>query len=205
LTNESVSYPVRFDIARDPAQSKITNFPLFIGTFIRALLLIPHLIILYFLQIVATVIYIIATFAILFTGSYPSGMFKFYVGYTRWNSNVYGYLFHLYDKYPPFSMDQQEYPLTFEVDYPAALSRWLNFPFFGLLVKFILLIPHLIIVALLYLVAMVVVFIALFAILFSGTFPEGMHTFVVGVGRWGTRVNAYAYALTDQYPPFTTK
>jgi hypothetical protein len=118
---------------------------------------------------------------------------------------VYGYLFHLYDKYPPFSMDQQEYSLTFDVDYPATLSRWLNFPFFGLFIKLILLIPHLIIVAFLYIAAMVVVFIANFAILFNGSFPEGMHTFVVGVGRWGTRVNAYAYALTDAYPPFSTK
>jgi hypothetical protein len=205
LTNESVSYPVRFDIARDPAQSKITNFPLFIGTFIRGVLLIPHLIILYFLQIVASIVYIIGTFAILFTGKYPEGMFKFYVGYTRWNSNVYGYLFHLYDKYPPFSMDQQEYSLTFDVDYPATLSRWLNFPFFGLFIKLILLIPHLIIVAFLYIAAMVVVFIANFAILFSGSFPEGKHTYVVGVGRWGTRETAYAYALTDAYPPFSTK
>ena len=53
--------------------------------------------------------------------------------------------------------------------------------------------------------AFVVVFIAQFAILFSGSFPEGMHTFVVGVGRWSTRVNAYLYALTDKYPPFSTK
>jgi hypothetical protein len=206
LSNDAVDYPVRFEVKRDASQSKLTNFPLGIAFFIRGLLLIPHLIILYFIQIVAAIVYFIATFAILFNGSYPAGMFKFYVGYTRWNANAYGYLASLYDKYPPFSMDPQDYPLTLEVDYPATLSKWLNFPLFiGLIIKFILLIPHLIVVALLYIAALVVVFIAQFAILFGGAFPEGMHTFVVGVNRWGTRVNAYAYGLTDKYPPFTTK
>ena len=206
MTSDTVDYPIRFDITRDAAQSKLTNFPLGIGTFIRAILLIPHLIILYFIQIAAAIVYFIATFAILFTGSYPAGLFNFYVGYTRWNSNVYGYLFHLYDKYPPFGMDAKEYPLTLTVEYPETLSRWLNFPLFiGLSIKFVLTIPHIVILFFLYIAAIVIVFIAQFVILFTGSFPEGMHTFVVGVGRWGTRVNAYAYGLTDAYPPFSTK
>ena len=206
MTSEMVDYPVRFDVVRDATQSRLTNFPLGIGSFIRSILLIPHLIILYFLGIVAAIVYFIATFAILFTGSYPAGMFNFYVGYTRWTSNVYAYLSSLFDKYPPFSMDAQDYPLTFSVDYPDKLSRLLNFPLFiGLFIKLILTIPHLIVLFLLFIAAFVVVFIAQFAILFTGSFPEGMHTFVVGVGRWWTRVNAYAYALTDKYPPFSLK
>ena len=206
MTSEMVDYPVHFDITRDATQSRLTNFPLGIGSLIRTILLIPHLIILYFIGLVGSIVYFIATFAILFTGSYPSGLFNFYVGYMRWNSNVYGYLGSLYDKYPPFSLDAQEYPLTLSVEYPATLSRWLNFPLFiGLFIKLLLAIPHLIILFFLYIAAFVVVVVAQFAILFSGSFPEGMHTFVVGVGRWGTRVNAYAYGLTDAYPPFSTK
>jgi hypothetical protein len=207
MNGEMAPYPVQFDIARDASQSRLTNFPLGIGTLIRSILLIPHLIILYFLGIVAFVVYFIATFAILFTGNYPQGLLNFFAGYTRWNSNMYGYFASLYDKYPPFSMDQQaDYPLKFAVEYPASLSRLLNFPQgIGLFIKFILAIPHLIVLAFLFIAAFVVVFIAQFAILFSGSFPEGMHTFVVGVGRWSTRVNAYLYALTDKYPPFSTK
>ncbi len=68
LTNEAVDYPIRLNITRDATQSRLTNFPLGIGTIIRIILLIPHLIILYFLQIVAAIVYFIATFAILFTG-----------------------------------------------------------------------------------------------------------------------------------------
>ena len=199
------AHPVQLDIERPESQNRLTNFPLFIGTFIRSVLAIPHLIILYFLQIAANVVFFIAGFAILFTGRYPVGLFNFYVGYQRWQANVYGYLLHLYDDYPPFSMEPvANYPLRLTVQYPESLSRVLNFPFFiGLLIKLILTIPHLIILMFLYLAVMVVVFLAQFAILFTGSYPEGMHRFVVGVGRWYVRVGAYLVSLTDRYPPFT--
>jgi hypothetical protein len=51
----------------------------------------------------------------------------------------------------------------------------------------------------------IVVFIAQFAILFSGSFPEGLHGFAVGVNRWSTRLSAYMFGLADRYPPFSTK
>ena len=202
---ESGSYPVGFDIERPEKQSRLTNFPLGIGSLIRGILLIPHIAILYFFQIAAGIVYFIACFAILFTGRYPRGLYNFFVGYTRWTANVYAYFGHLYDKYPPFNMDVvQGYPLQMTFDYPETLSRLLNFPLFiGFFIKFVLVIPHLIIVAFLGLAAIVVIFIADFAILFTGSFPAGMHGFVVGVGRWYTRVNAYTYGLTDNYPPFS--
>jgi len=199
-----IDYPIHFDVTRDATQSRLTNFPLGIGLFIRAILLIPHLIIVYFLQIVASIIYLIATVAILFTGRYPRGLFNFYVGYSRWNNNVTGYLVSAYDKYPAFSMDaQNDYPLSYSVDYPENLNRILNFPIFGLFIKLILLVPHLIIVYFLALAAMIVLIIAQFAILFTGSFPEGMHKFVIGVGRWNARMGGYMVAMTDKYPPFS--
>ncbi|HEU0074414.1 MAG TPA: DUF4389 domain-containing protein, partial [Dehalococcoidia bacterium] len=173
----TADYPVRLDVGHDASQSRLTNFPLGIGTSIRSLLLIPHFIILYFLQIVANIVYFIACFAILFSGHYPRGLFNFYVGYMRWNANMTGYLVSAYDKYPPFSMDVQPgFPVALEVDYPENLNRILNFPLFiGYFIKLILLIPHLIVLVFLILAAMVVLFIAQFAILFTGSFPEGMH------------------------------
>lgn len=203
-TNTGSTFPMQFEVTRPASQSRLTNFPLGIGIFIRSILLIPHFFIVYLLQIVANILYFIACFAILFTGRYPRGMFNFYVGYLRWNANMIGYLVSAYDNYPPFSMSQQDYPLTFDVEYPEQLNRILNFPvFIGYFIKIILLIPHLVIVSLLVFVAMVVLFIAQFAILFTGTFPEGMHRFIIGVGRWSTRINVYAFALTDKYPPFS--
>ena len=202
-TPEAGAYPIRLTIERPDTQARLTNFPLGIGSFIRFILAIPHLIILYFFQILASVVYLIGTIAILFTGRYPEGLLRLFVGYLRWTSNVYAYLANLYDKYPPFSTDAQDYPLRLEVDSPPRSSRLLNFPFLGILIKFILTIPHLIVLAFLLLIAYILIFIAQFAILFTGSFPAGMHGFVVGVGRWYVRVTAYQYALTDKYPPFS--
>lgn len=205
MAGEPMGYGVTFEVARAESQNRITNFPLFIGTLFRAILLIPHFIVMYFLQIAASVVYFIATFAILFTGSYPSGMFRFITNVLRWNANINTYMYSLHDRYPPFSFTATEgYPVTFGVVYPASSSRVLNFPLFiGMLIRVILLIPHLIVLYVLGIIAMVIVFVAQFAILFSGNFPAGMHSFVVGVTRWSMRVTAYLFGLTDKYPPFS--
>jgi len=196
-------YSVRLSVGRAESASRLLNFPLFIGTFIREVLLIPHLIVLAFLGFIVFVVYFIATFAILFTGKFPAGMHNFVAGYMRWSANLSAYLLGLVDAYPPFSMDQKDYQVVFQADYPEKSSRILNFPLFGMYIKYLLLIPHLFVLAALGLIAYVVLFIAQFAVLFTGQFPEGMHKFLVGVSRWSTRVNAYVFALTDRYPPFS--
>lgn len=78
------------------------------------------------------------------------------------------------------------------------LNRWLP------LVKWLLAIPHYIVLIFLTLAAIVVVIIAWFAILFTGNYPRGLFDFVVGVERWWNRVVGYAFVLvTDRYPPFS--
>jgi hypothetical protein len=104
----------------------------------------------------------------------------------------------LTDRYPS-TVDEQAVHL--EIDYPNVeqdLNRWLP------LVKWLLAIPHYIVLVVLGIAAVVVVVIAWFAILFTGHYPRGLFAFVVGVGRWVLRVQAYAFLLvTDRYPPFT--
>ena len=204
VDSQESAYPVRLTVVRPDKQSRLLNFPLGIGTIIRAILIIPHALILYALSLVAWVLYFVATFAILFTGHYPAGMHKFIEGFLRWNVNVNGYVSGLYDAYPPFSLDTQQYPLLFDVDYPAQSSRLLNFPLgIGLIIRYVLLIPHLIALVFLGIVYYLVLFISQFAILFTGSFPAGMHSFGVGVTRWGIRIQAYTMGLTDRYPPFS--
>jgi len=70
-------------------------------------------------------------------------------------------------------------------------------------VKWLLAIPHYIVLAVLMVFAFVAIVVAWFVILFTGSYPRGLFDFVVGVGRWGLRVAAYAFLLiTDRYPPF---
>jgi hypothetical protein len=165
--------------------------------FVKWLLAFPHYLIVYALGLVAGVITFIAWFAILFTGRYPEGLFKFVVGYYRWNANVGAYTGLFRDEYPPFSWEPGQYPVTFEVDYPERLSRWLIF------VKWLLVIPHIIVLALLGIVCALLYFIAFFAILFTGRFPRGAFNFLVGFNRWSYRINVYCMLMRDEYPPFS--
>jgi hypothetical protein len=94
---------------------------------------------------------------------------------------------------PPSS----SYPVTFDVQYPQELSRWLIF------VKWLLSIPHYIILYFLQLAMMVVVFIGFFAILLTKRYPQSLFNFVVGVTRWNANYYAYNLLLRDEYPPFS--
>jgi uncharacterized protein DUF4389 len=134
---------------------------------------------------------------ILFRQKYPRWWFDFNLQLLRFSNRVGIYVGLLDDRYP--STDEEQ-SVHLDVPYPDAregLNRWLP------LVKWLLAIPHWIILAFLYLGAIIVVIIAWFAILFTRRYPRGMFEYVEGVARWHNRVVAYALILvTDQYPPF---
>jgi len=135
---------------------------------------------------------------IVFRQRYPRWWFDFARELARFGARVGAFLALLTDRYPSTVEEQS---LHLEIDYPDVeqdLNRWLP------LVKWLLAIPHYIVLAVLFVVAVVTVVIAWFAILFTGQYPRGLFDFVVGVGRWGLRVQAYAFLLvTDRYPPFS--
>jgi hypothetical protein len=135
---------------------------------------------------------------ILFRMKYPRWWFDWNLEFTRFSYRVSAYLALLTDQYP--STDEEQ-AVHVEIDYPDVerdLNRWLP------LVKWLLAIPHYIVLFFLSIAAFIVVIIAWFAILFTGRYPEGMFKFVVGVLRWSLRVQAYAFLLTtDRYPPFS--
>lgn len=185
-------FPISLDVAYTESLSRW--LPL-----VKWLLAIPHLVIVYILGYVFNLLLFIATFIVLFTATYPRGMFDFMVGIRRWQANTYAYIGLLRDEYPPFSMDAGQYPVAYSVEYPEKVNR------FSPLYQWLLAIPHFIIVALLAIVAVVVTIIAFFAILFTRTYPRGMFDFVVGVSRWSERATLYAAFMTNEYPPFSLK
>ena len=135
---------------------------------------------------------------ILFRQRYPRWWFDFAVEITRFSARICAFVALLTEDYPS---TVEEQGVHLEVDYPDVehdLNRWLP------LVKWLLAIPHLVVLFFLGVGAVVAVVIAWFAILFTGRYPRGLFDYVVGVGRWGLRVQAYAFLLvTDEYPPFS--
>jgi hypothetical protein len=134
---------------------------------------------------------------IVFRQKYPRWWFDWNLELLRFTNRVGVYVALMDDRYP--STDEHQ-SVDLEVDYPDAkqgLNRWLP------LVKWLLAIPHYIVLAILYLGVLFAVIGAWFAILFTGRFPRGLFDYVEGVIRWHNRVVGYAFILvTDRYPPF---
>jgi len=135
---------------------------------------------------------------ILFRQKYPRWWFDWNLQLMRFTNRVAVFLTLMDDTYP--STDEEQ-SVRLDFPYPdarAGLNRWLP------LVKWLLAIPHYIVLFFLAIAAFVCVIIAWFAILFTGRYPRGLFDFVEGVIRWGNRVVAYAFVLvTDEYPPFS--
>ena len=184
-------YPVSLEIAYPPELNRW--LPL-----VKWLLVIPHLIALFFVGIGAFFVAIFAFFAVLFTGRWPRGAFDFLVGTYRWAYRVLVYAHLMTDDYPPFSLaDDPDYPVRLHVDYPEHIANWRP------LVQWLLAIPYLIVAGILYWLTGILTIAAFFTVLFTKRIPRELFELMVPGFRWNLRGNAYAYFLTDRYPPFT--
>lgn len=211
------TYPARLTGEPDPVLSQWLWL-------VKWVLVIPHLIVLFFLWCAFFVTTIVAGFAILFTGRYPASLFSFNVGVLRWNWRVafYSYSALGTDRYPPFTLAATDYPADLQVDYPARLSNGL------VLVKWWLLaLPHLLIVAVITgsawsasrqpanwpagtgsaavtgpsLIGLLVLLSGLI-LLFTGRLRRTLFDLILGLDRWVFRVVVYTALMRDDYPPF---
>jgi len=201
-----VSYPVQFDVdfpAR-PLNRLTTAFRIFVA--------IPILIVIgtlsgetlqanshttsYTVVSGGGVVFLPLVLMIVFRQKYPQWWFDWNINFLRFTNRVTAYLALLDDRYP--STDEEQ-SVHLDFAYPDArqMNRWLP------LVKWLLAIPHYVVLFFLGIAAIVAVIVAWFAVLFTGSYPRSLFDFVVGVLRWSNRVNGYAFVLvTDQYPPF---
>ena len=143
------------------------------------------------------VLFLAPLLMIVFRQKYPRWWFDWNLELLRFSNRIGVYLALMDDRYPSTD-DGQGVALDFP--YPDAkqgLNRWLP------LVKWLLAIPHFIVLVFLWIAAVISVVIAWFVILFTGRYPRGLFDFVLGVLRWTNRVVGYAFILvTDEYPPF---
>lgn len=133
----------------------------------------------------------------IFRQKYPRWWFDFNLELLRFGARVSSYLVLLRDEYPATDEHQA---VRLDADYPdvSQLNRWLP------IVKWLLVIPHYIVLFFLFIGALIAIIVAWFSILITGEYPRGLYNYVVGVMRWNYRVTSYAFLLTtDEYPPFS--
>ena len=206
--SEMTSYPVRFSVDYpDRELNRLT-------TFFRLLVALPILIVIGLLTSgtfqynesgeaaqtgIASggILFVPVLLLIVFRQKYPRWWYEWNLHFQRFANRVAAYLLLLRDEYP--STDEEQ-AVHLDFPYPDArtdLNRWLP------LVKWLLAIPHLVVLVFLTFGAIVAALISWVAILITGRYPRSLFDFVVGVMRWHNRVVGYALTLvTDAYPPF---
>ncbi|NOX88913.1 MAG: DUF4389 domain-containing protein [Calditrichaeota bacterium] len=207
MAEPTIDYPVNLDIDYPEKLDRLS-------TFFRIIIIIPIFVILGLLtngyyekmpvenwKIIfmgGGIVFVPTLLMILFRKKYPKWWFDWNLELTKFSYRVFSYLILLRDEYP--STDEEQ-AIHIDIKFPDVqneLKRGMP------LVKWLLAIPHYIVLWFLFVVVTVFTIISWFAILFTGKYPKGLFDFVVGVMRWGLRVQAYAFLLTtDRYPPFS--
>jgi hypothetical protein len=168
-------------------------------------IIIPHYFLLFFVGIWSNILAFITWWIILFTGTYPKSFFDFQVGVTKWQIRVSSRLMNLADGYPSFGVGGTDEYTDFQMEHPESLSRGLLLvkTFFGFIY---VMIPHGFCLIFRGIGSGFLAFLAFWAVLFTGHYPESWHRFNTGTIRWQTRVNLYmGLWMTDEYPPFSGK
>ncbi len=186
-TDQSTPAPVLVAFAGPAPQSRLT-------VAFRIFMAIPQLIVLWLLGVAAIVITIIGWFGALFTGRLPVFAADFLTGYLRWLSRVYAYNYLLTDVYPPFSLDDADYPVRLAVT-PGRLNR------LAVLFRFFLLIPCWIVQAVVTYGALTIfLFVTWLIVLVTGQMPDAIHQSLASVLRYQVRTLGFAMMLTSAYP-----
>lgn len=184
-------YPVGFEMDYAVERSRVT-------TFFRLLLAIPHIIMLYAYTIALLVAWVVAWFALVITGRWPEGLYRFVSGYLRYAVRVSAYLYLGTDAYPPFSgAEDPTYPVRVPIAPPLGAYSRLKVFFRG--------IYGILAMVIRYAMGIVIAFVSLlswFAIVFTGRQPQSLQNALHFALAYTTRADALLFLLTETYPPF---
>jgi hypothetical protein len=196
------AYPVNISYDRAARINRLWGIPL-IGQAIRWVLLIPHYIVLFLLGFVAALQLLVTWIAILVLGRYPGWGYRWTGGLLAYWQRVAAYAVLLTSAYPPFALQPETHPVSVRYDEGVQINRLWGIPVLGYLVRFIILIPHFVLLALLGVVVAFLLWFMWLPVLVLGRQADLMYTMVGGFYRWGLRVSAYLLMMVDRYPPFS--
>jgi hypothetical protein len=193
-------YPVHLTVPNDPGQNRLWGL-LWFGMFVRAIVVIPHLIILFFVGIGAWLLTFVSWIPVLLNGRMASWGYQVIGGYLRLSARASLYVVLATGAYPPFWTG--DHAVSVEFDENEEQNRLWGIPIFGILVRVILLIPHFIVLWILGIAAAFVVVFAWVPVLVNGRQADSVVRFLSAYYRWALRVSAYTLLLTGRYPPFS--
>jgi hypothetical protein len=187
-------------VGPDEGQNRLWGIPFF-GIFLRWILVIPHFILLFFLGIGIYLLIFISWIPVLINGRQASWAYSLAEAYFTVSLRVGMYISLGTGKYPPFGWTG-EHPVNVSFTRGEPQNRLWGIPFFGVIVRWILLIPHFFVLWILAIVLGLLFLVSWIPVLVNGRQSEAIVTFLAGFYRWTTRVTAYAILLTGTYPPF---
>lgn len=195
-------YPVDIRYTPEGRIGRYWGIPL-IGQWVRGICLIPHWIVLFLLGILAYLVVIVAWIPVLISGRQAGWVYTVLGGYLRWwiRTVTWGWL--LSGTYPPFTTeDDPSQHVRVRIDRDQSINRIWGIPILGMLVRAILVIPHMFALLVLWFASYIVLIFAWIPVLIYGRQADLVYTLVGGTLRWTARVQAYLLLLSGPYPPF---
>jgi hypothetical protein len=190
--NVPTSYPVEFEMDFVQRRSRLT-------TFFRSLLAVPQMLFAVVYGLAFLVVYVMAWFALMFTGRWPEGLYEFAGGFVRYITRLGAYLYLGTDQYPPFNgAPDDTYPVRVHIAPPlASYSRVKVFfrPLYAILASIIRSALGTVIAA--------VAFLSWFAIVFTGRQPAGLQNALSFSLSYTARADSLLYLITETYPPLS--
>jgi hypothetical protein len=196
-----VAYPVHLSVGPNEGQNRLWGIPFF-GIFVREIVLIPQIILLFFFGIALYVFVFINWIPVLINGRQASWGYSLGEAYFTLSARAGMYLTLVTGKYPPIGWSG-DHPVNVSFERGEAQNRLWGIPFFGVLVRWILLIPHFIVIGVLAFVVGLLFLVSWIPVLVNGRQASAIVNFMTGFYRWTLRALAYGLLLTGKYPPFS--
>jgi hypothetical protein len=196
------AYPVNVSYDREADINRLWGIPL-IGQLVRWIVLIPHFIVLLLVGIVAALMFLVTWIPVLLLGRFPGWGYRWIGGFLAYQQRVTAYALLMTPTYPPYALESDDYPITVRYDEGVRIFRLWGIPIIGHLVRFLVLIPHFIVLWVLGILAWFLAWVLWVPVLFLGRQADLVYTIMGGFYRWQLRVTAYLFMMVDRYPPFS--
>jgi hypothetical protein len=195
-------HPVQVTFDPNTSINRLWGIPI-IGWMIRGLALIPHAIVLWAMGILIGLSVLVSWIPVLLMGRQASMLVWLYSTYVRYTTRMFAWALFLSGPYPPIIPNGAEYPVNVTVDHTGSINRLWGIPFLGIWARYILVIPHVILLFFLYFAVAFFGILSFAFILINGRMPTSAYALVGGFLRVTARASLYIFLVPVRYPPIS--